>query len=137
MQPLPPSAPTAQTGWLPALPVSESRVLALEQITEAESGDMLQASGNLADGTPYILQSAGLNAGNYASIIVNGTEYAVNARGINIIAQLPPFSLMLKHPPALASFQLLSKSVLFGNNSQLYPHSLFVRLFPAILTNIM
>lgn len=59
--------------------------LALEQITEAESGDMLQASGNLADGTPYILQSAGLNAGNYASIIVNGTEYAVNARGINIV----------------------------------------------------
>ena len=46
---------------------------------------MLQASGSLADGTPFIIQSAGLAAGNYASIIVNGTEYAVNARGINIV----------------------------------------------------
>lgn len=59
--------------------------LQLEQITEAESSDMLQASGCLADGTPFILQSAGLSAGNYASIVVNGTEYAVNARGINFV----------------------------------------------------
>lgn len=59
--------------------------LLLEQTAEAESSEMLQASGSLADGTPFIIQSAGLAAGNYASIIVNGTEYAVNARGINIV----------------------------------------------------
>ncbi len=59
--------------------------LLLEQATEAESNEMLHASGTLADGTPFILQSAGWNAGNYASMIVNGIEYAVNARGINIV----------------------------------------------------
>ena len=45
----------------------------------------MQASGALADGTPFILQSGGNQSSNHASIIVDGVEYAVNSRGLNIV----------------------------------------------------
>lgn len=65
--------------------VTDQGKLILEHITEAESGEMLQESGVLADGADFTLQSGGGMAGNNASIIVNGTEYAINSRGINIV----------------------------------------------------
>ena len=43
--------------------------------------------GSAASPTPfeYTVASAGYNAGNYASILINGTEYAKNVRGMNIV----------------------------------------------------
>ncbi len=59
--------------------------LLLEQVGEPEGTEPLQASGALADGTPFILQSGGNQSSNHASIIVDGVEYAVNSRGLNIV----------------------------------------------------
>lgn len=41
--------------------------------------------GELSDGTCYSVVSAGAEYGNYCSIIIDGMEYAVNARGLNIV----------------------------------------------------
>ncbi len=67
------------------LAVVDHGSLLLEQINEPESAEFLQASGLLADGTPFLLQSGGNKSCNNASVIVDGIEYAVNSRGLNIV----------------------------------------------------
>ena len=37
------------------------------------------------DGLKYVISSAGYWSGNYSSIVINGTEYSKNCRGLNIV----------------------------------------------------
>ena len=47
--------------------------------------ELLQASGALADGTPYAALSAGRDQGSQASIQIDGVEYTEDARGMNVV----------------------------------------------------
>lgn len=67
------------------LAASDGGTILLEEITPPESPQPLEAAGTLADGTSFRLKSAGAAAGDYASIVVGGVEYAVNGRGLNIV----------------------------------------------------
>lgn len=53
----------------------------------AEQADFakLTQSGTLMNGTAYEITSAAGNSGRMASIIIDGTDYAVNSRGMNIV----------------------------------------------------
>ncbi len=68
----------------------------IEEIYEAEkSGDdeeneeeevlTLNYNGKLSDGSKYEVISGGLYLGNKSSILINGTEYSGNSRGLNIV----------------------------------------------------
>ena len=56
-----------------------------EKITAEESGESVAISGILPDGTPFSLESGGYKASNHASVCVDGKEYSVNGRGLNIV----------------------------------------------------
>lgn len=45
----------------------------------------LSYSGKLGDGSVYSLESGGIAMGNKASCLIDGTEYAQNQRGLNIV----------------------------------------------------
>ncbi len=53
----------------------------VEAVSESEP---LSYSGTLGD-VPYTIESAGYFVGNYSSIVIDGEEYSVNQRGINIV----------------------------------------------------
>lgn len=53
-------------------------------IYEALSTDTLQYEGDI-DGVPYQVESGNANASNIASVQIDGVEYAVRGRGINIV----------------------------------------------------
>lgn len=59
----------------------------VRQSREEEETEELTISynGALADGTVYALTSGGYTMGNKASLKLDGTEYASNARGLNIV----------------------------------------------------
>lgn len=55
-------------------------------VTEEVAGKMLSKEGILSDGqTRYEIVSAGYDSGNMASIKLNGKEFAVDSRGLNIV----------------------------------------------------
>ena len=65
--------------------VVDRGTLLLEEKTPAESTEACQASGKLADGPSFTIYSAGFLAGNQACIIINGVNYSISKRGINIV----------------------------------------------------
>lgn len=65
--------------------VVDRGTLLLEEKTPAESTEACQASGKLADGSSFTIYSAGYLAGNQACIIINGVNYSISKRGINIV----------------------------------------------------
>ncbi|MDO4261574.1 MAG: hypothetical protein Q4C82_05805 [Eubacteriales bacterium] len=57
-----------------------------EVLTEIMEDDYVDASGTLREGrVPYYIFSAALDYGNNSSILIDGTEYSYNDRGINIV----------------------------------------------------
>jgi len=56
-----------------------------KSLYEALEPDRLTYGGNLPNGTPYTLESAGFSSGNISSINIGGKEYSVNNRGLNIV----------------------------------------------------
>ena len=52
---------------------------------ETESPLYLEYEGAMPDGTQFTLRSGGIYMGDLSSCVINGTEYSVNQRGINIV----------------------------------------------------
>lgn len=59
-------------------------VIGPERVTEELSEEMLIHEGAI-EGTSYTISSAGFDAGNLSSIVINGTEYSKNVRGMNMV----------------------------------------------------
>ena len=60
-------------------------VVRKEGVVEDFSADRPVSVTGTADGLEYTVVSAGYTAGNFSSVVVNGTEYSKNVRGINIV----------------------------------------------------
>lgn len=59
-------------------------VAASQSVVEDVSEGSLEYSGLIGE-IKFIVKSAGMEAGNYASIVIDGNEYSKNARGLNIV----------------------------------------------------
>ena len=46
---------------------------------------LLNAGGVITDESNVDVISAGLEVGNYSSIVIDGIEYSMNERGINVV----------------------------------------------------
>ncbi len=88
------------TAWLQALGLQENLEdayrsayiavvdqgeLVLERLGESESTEVLCASGQLKSGVRYYMSSAAYTAGAQACIVVDGVNYAMEKRGLNIV----------------------------------------------------
>lgn len=56
-----------------------------DEVEEEEESLTLSYTGALSDGTDYEIFSGGRNLGNTSSILIDGTEYSKNTRGLNIV----------------------------------------------------
>lgn len=56
-----------------------------EAETESEEALYIEYEGVLPDGTEYILQSGGYEYGDVSSCVIDGIEYSLNQRGLNIV----------------------------------------------------
>ena len=52
---------------------------------EEFSPDRLELDGVLSDGVTYNLVSGGYNVGSTSSVVIDGQEYSMNRRGMNIV----------------------------------------------------
>ncbi|MBR5231956.1 MAG: polysaccharide deacetylase family protein [Clostridia bacterium] len=64
---------------------SYTAVITKDGVEEKLDKKPVKLNGKLPDGVKYRLMSSGLEVGKYASIKVDGKEYAVDKRGINIV----------------------------------------------------
>lgn len=73
---------------LPALVYSDSYLAILsdgESLYESCGNRRIEKAGRLKDGTEYSVSSCGFRAGSEANIIINGRNYSMQRRGINIV----------------------------------------------------
>lgn len=54
------------------------------EVDEQLGLELVEKSGSIND-IPYSIKSAGMLAGNYSSIMIDGIEYSTNSRGLNIV----------------------------------------------------
>lgn len=62
---------------------------------EALSNRRITYNGSTAEGMTYYLESSGWDTGAYASIKLDGVEYAYNGKGVNIVVYDPKSGLVL------------------------------------------
>nr|MBQ4455216.1 hypothetical protein [Clostridia bacterium] len=60
-------------------------VITKDGVFEELSPDQPISHRGIADGLEYAITSAGHNAGNYCSIMIDGKEYSKNVRGMNLV----------------------------------------------------
>lgn len=66
--------------------VIDSGSIAYEQMQTDAFGEAINgATGTLSDGSEYSITSAGEYSGNAGSIYINGTDYSLNRKGLNIV----------------------------------------------------
>ncbi len=59
--------------------------VAFEELQNTPQDDRIETSGKLSNGVSYSIESAGLNSGNVSSICIDGTDYSLNRRGVNVV----------------------------------------------------
>ncbi len=56
-----------------------------EELQNTAKGDNIETAGKLSNGSSYTMVSAGSGTGNISSICIDGTDYSLNRRGLNVV----------------------------------------------------